>query len=279
MDMKVTASGQACGAEVTGIDLGEPLQAAVIARLRSLWIQHQVLSFPGQALTDDQLEHFSRYFGAFGDDPFIAPVTGRKHIIAVQRKADEQASLFADAWHTDWSFQPRPPAGTCLYGITIPPVGGDTLFINQEKALLEMPAELRAKIAGKMAVHSAQAGYAPTGLYGDADAGDRSMTIISSAEALASQCHPLITRHPETGAERLFGCLGYIIGVEGMTEDAALELLFELYSWQTREEFQYRHPWQAGTLLMWDNRSVLHRATGGYEGHDRLLHRTTIAAS
>jgi taurine dioxygenase len=242
-------------------------------------LQHQVLSFPGQQLNDEQLERFSLYFGPFGEDPFIAPISGRQHIIAVQRKADEQASLFADAWHTDWSFQPAPPAGTCLYGITIPPVGGDTLFINQQLALAEMPAQLREKITGVNAIHSAQAGYAPDGLYGEADAGDRSMKIISSTQALATQRHPLIMPHPETGRARLFGCLGYIVGIEGMEDEQALDLLLELYSWQTRPQFQYSHQWQAGTLLMWDNRSVLHKATGGYEGHDRLLHRTTIAAT
>ena len=103
------------------------------------------------------------------------------------------------------------------------------------------------------------------------------MQIISSVEALATQQHPLIIKHPETGKERLFACLGYIIGIEGMSDDQSLELLFELYNWQTQEEFQYCHQWQKNMLLMWDNRSVLHRATGGFEGFDRLLHRTTIA--
>jgi taurine dioxygenase len=273
----VKPGNQACGAVVTGVDLKTPLSGALIDSIRSAWLQHQVLCFPGQKLNDDQLEAFSLSFGPFGHDPFIKPIAGREHIIAVERKANEQAPIFADAWHTDWSFQSKPPSGTCLYGISIPPSGGDTLFVNQEKALAEMPAALRQKIKGRRAIHSAQAGYAPTGLYGDNDSDDRSMEIISSTDALATQQHPLIIKHTETGKERLFGCLGYIIGIDGMSDDESLELLFELYNWQTREEFQYCHQWQAGMLVMWDNRSVLHRATGGYEGHDRLLHRTTIA--
>ena len=277
MAITVKPNDQACGAEVTGVDLNSPLSETLIEAIRSAWLQHQVLSFPDQQLTDDQLEAFSLNFGPFGDDPFIEPIAGREHIIAVERRANEKAPIFADAWHTDWSFQRVPPAGTCLYGITIPPIGGDTLFVNQEKALAEMPASLRQKIEGKKAIHSAQAGYAPTGLYGENDSDDRSMQIISSVEALATQQHPLIIKHPETGKERLFACLGYIIGIEGMSDDQSLELLFELYNWQTQEEFQYCHQWQKNMLLMWDNRSVLHRATGGFEGFDRLLHRTTIA--
>lgn len=275
--MVITPSGQACGAAATGLDLSRPLGRDEIDEIRAAWLRHKVLCFPEQALDDDQLERFSRYFGPFGEDPFIAPIAGREHIIAVQRKADEQAPIFADAWHTDWSFQTRPPAGTCLYGISIPPSGGDTLFINQQKALAEMPDELRQRIEGKQAIHSARAGYAPEGLYGEGDGGDRSMTIISSTDALDTQSHPLISCHRETGEQQLFGCLGYIIGIEGLDEETSLALLLDLYAWQTREQFQYCHQWQAGMLLMWDNRSVLHRATGGFEGHDRLLHRTTIA--
>ena len=104
------------------------------------------------------------------------------------------------------------------------------------------------------------------------------MDIRPSREAEATQLHPLIRRHPETGRAGLFSCFGYIIGIEGMPESESTPLLIELYQWQSRVEFQYRHKWRAGMLLMWDNRSVLHAATGGYAGHDRLLHRTTIAA-
>jgi taurine dioxygenase len=114
-------------------------------------------------------------------------------------------------------------------------------------------------------------------MYGAADSPARTMDIRPSRDAEAVQRHPLIRRHPETGREGLFSCFGYIIGIEGMADEEALPLLIELYQWQGREEFQYRHRWEAGMLVMWDNRSLLHCATGGYEGHRRLLHRTTIS--
>lgn len=276
--MKVEPSGAACGATVTGLDLRKPLTAMQVDELRSHWLEHHVLAFPDQPMSDDDLERFTLYFGGFGDDPFIAPIEGREHVIAVCRRADEQAPVFAEAWHTDWSFQKVPPAGTCLFGITIPPVGGDTSFVNQHLALAQMPDELRRKIDGKIAVHSAAMPYAPDGVYGEKEKdSDRSMKIIASEEAKAVQGHPLIRRHPETDEEGLFGCLGYIIGIEGMADDAAHELLREVYAWQTREEFQFRHKWSANMLLLWDNRSVLHMANGGYDGYDRMLHRTTIA--
>jgi taurine dioxygenase len=279
MNFELRSSRQACGAFVKGLDLSSELDSETVSALRAAWLQHHILVFPEQHMCDDDLERFSQLFGPFGDDPFIEPIDGRQHVIAVQRDAQETAPIFAEAWHTDWSFQRAPPIGTCLLGLTLPPEGGDTLFANQHAALEAMPAGLRQRIEGLLAVHSAKAGYAPDGLYGDADAAsDRSMSIRPSAEATNTQLHPLLRRHSESGKISLYGCLGYIVGIDGWDDAQALELLMELYEWQTREEFIYRHEWAEGMLIMWDNRCLLHKATGGYEGFDRLLHRTTIGA-
>ncbi len=279
MALDVTPSGQACGATIRGVDLTRPLDADTVAEIRRVWLAHHVLSFPDQPLSNEDLERFTLYFGPFGDDPFIAPIPGHDHIIAVKRTAQETAPVFAESWHSDWSFQVHPPAGTCLFAITIPPVGGDTLFANQHAALEQMPSDLRARIEGKRAVHTAATAYAPDGFYGDADlASGRSMDIRPSPDANVMHHHPIIKPHPETGREGLFGCVGYIVGIEDMEQKDATALLAEVYRWQTRPDFQYRHKWSANMLVMWDNRSVLHMATGGYQGHDRLLHRTTIGA-
>lgn len=279
MTIEVTPSGQACGATVRGIDLSQPLDDATVADVRTAWLEHHVLSFPDQGIDDDDLERFTLAFGPFGDDPYIAPIPGRDHVIAVERVADETAPLFAENWHSDWSFQERPPSGTCLRSLLVPPTGGDTLFANQHAALDAMPAELRSRLEGLMAIHSARGGYAPDGFYGDDDqANGRSMAIRPSSEAMATQLHPIIREHPETGQLGIFSCFGYIIGIEGMDDDEARPLLGELYGHQSQDAFVYRHVWEPDMLVMWDNRSVLHRATGGYDGHHRLLHRTTIGA-
>ncbi|MGB3735290.1 MAG: TauD/TfdA family dioxygenase [Ilumatobacter sp.] len=279
MGIDVTPSGQACGATLRGVDLRD-IDDATVTAIRSAWLDHKVLAFPDQDLSDDDLEAFTLRFGPFGEDPFFASIDGHPNIAAIRRTANETSSLFAENWHADWSFQEFPPDGTCLYGKTIPPIGGDTLFTDQQAALAAMPSELRERIEGRTAIHSARGGYAPDGTYGDDDA-NRSMQIRPSDDAYATQLHPLIRTHPETGAATLYSVLGYIIGIDGMDDDpadveAARSLLGDLYHWQTREEFQYRHRWEPDMLVMWDNRCVLHRATGGYEGHERLLHRTTI---
>ena len=220
--MEVRPSGQACGARVTGVDLTAPLDADTVATLRRAWLEHHVLAFPEQPMTDDDLERFTLAFGGFGEDPFIAPIAGREHVIAIKRTAHETAPLFAENWHTDWSFQARPPAGTCLFGITIPPHGGDTLYADQHRALEAMPASLRSRLDGRLAIHSARGGYAPSGTYGTADqTTDRSMDIRPSDAAMATQLHPIVRAHPETGRLGLFGCIGYVIGIDGMAEEEA----------------------------------------------------------
>lgn len=277
MDIQKNTAG--FGASIQGVDLSQPLEKEQIDLIRAAWIENSVLSFTGQTLSNSDLEQFTLQFGPFGDDPFIAPIEGHQHVIAVCRDADETTPIFADAWHTDWSFQSTPPAGTCLYSLITPPKGGDTLFANQRLAWEAMSATQKKRYDDLVAIHSAQLAYAPQGVYGDEEAeAQRSMNIQASEDALNVQTHPLIKPHSESGQLSIYGCAGYIIGLHGVEQKEAIELLTELLEWQTQEEFVYRHQWQTGTLLMWDNRSLLHKATGGFEGHARLLHRTTIGA-
>lgn len=278
--LKISASGQACGASITGVDLSAALSDDTVREIRKLWLSHHVLAFPNQQLTDADLVRITGYFGSIGDDPFFLPIDNTSPVVALTRRADEVAPVFAETWHTDWSFKSDPPIGTCLYSLTVPPVGGDTSFVNQHKALAEMPSALRSKLEGRNALHSAALAYAPDGMYGDRDSeADRSMKIVTSDKARDVYAHPLIQQHSESGEETLYGTIGYIIGIEGMSDEAAKSLLLELYQWQIREQFQYTHKWREHMLVMWDNRSVLHRANGGYDGYARELHRTTIANS
>lgn len=277
MTLKVAPSGQACGARVTGLDLAAPISAALAAEIRRIWLEHKVLAFPGQSLDDDALERFTLAMGGFGEDPFFRPIAGRKHIAAIRREADETTPLFAENWHSDWSFLPQPPAGTCLMAVDIPPVGSDTLFVNQTAAFAALPEERKAELRQLTAIHSAGGAYAPDGAYGLNDKG-RSMDIRPDESARQTRLHPLVKPHPETGEETLFSCAGYILGIEGMDGPDAYRLLVDLLEWQTQDRFIYRHVWEPDMLIVWDNRCVLHRATGGYEGHRRELHRATIAA-
>jgi taurine dioxygenase len=264
------------GAHVLGLDLRRDLDPTTAAHLRDVWLRHQVLVFADQDLSFDDLEAVATVFGPIGDDPYFRPIPGQTHVVALTREADEATPLFADVWHSDWSFLASPPAATLLYGVEIPPAGGDTLFADQYAAYDSLPDALKQRIEGLMGVHSARRGYSKQGLYGDRDVG-RSMAIVSSDDALAIQLHPLVRTHPETGRRALYCSLAYTIGIDGLDDVAADALLGELFSHLAHHEHVYRHRWSPGMVALWDNRCLLHSATGGYEGHRRTLHRLTIA--
>jgi taurine dioxygenase len=273
--IRVEPSGGACGALIRGIELSRPLSDADIAAIRAAWLEHQVIGICDQELDLSDLERFAAVLGPDGNDPFIAPITGHPRVVEVRREAGETTPVFAEAWHSDWSFLNPPPAGTLLYGKVIPPLGGDTLFANQYAAYDALPEAMKARLANLQAIHSARRSYSPGGVYGERDRG-RTMAIRYSERAMETQLHPLVRRHPETGRPALFINLGYTIGIDGMSEPAATALLTELFAHQTQPQFVYRHRWSAGLLTLWDNRCLLHTATGGYQGHRRLLWRITI---
>ena len=264
-----------CGALLSGVDLSKPISPDLAAGIRAAWLQHQVVAFPDQALSVDDLERFAATVGPFAPDPFFQAIPGHPHVAQVKREADETSTLFADNFHSDWSFLANPPAATLLYGDIIPPVGGDTLFANQYDAWDALPAATKALLADQQGVHSARRGYSKQGRYGEGDKG-RSMAIRYDDSALATQLHPIARRHPETGRIALFVSPGYTIGIAGLPDDEADPLLAELFRHQAKPEFVYAHRWSQGTLLMWDNRCLVHAATGGYDGHRRLLHRITV---
>lgn len=275
MTLRVEPSGASCGALIYGADLSKPPSQPEIDFIRDAWLKHQVIGICGQELLIAHLERFAAALGPDGDDPFIASIPGHPRVVEVRREADETTPIFAEAWHSDWSFLECPPAGTLLYGKVIPPVGGDTLFADQYAAYDALPSKMKAKIAHLRGIHSARRSYSPGGVYGERDKG-RSMAIRYSEKAMATRLHPLVRTHPETGRTALFINLGYTIGIDGMSEADATALLTELFAHQSRAEFIYNHRWSSGLLTLWDNRCLLHTATGGYQGHQRLLWRITI---
>lgn len=276
MALEIEPSGASCGATVRGVDLRGPLSKETIAEIRHAWLDHQVIGLPGQTLSLDELERLAPAFGEYGEDPFIASLPGHPHVIEVKREADETTPLFAEGWHSDWSFLPNPPSGTLLYGRIIPPVGGDTLYANQYAAYEALSDEVKGQIDGLMGIHSARRGYSPKGAYGEKDVG-RSMAIRFSDDAMKTHLHPIVKPHSETGRRALFVNPGYTIGIDAMAQDEADDLLKMLFQHQVQPDFIYRHRWEEGMLTLWDNRCLLHSATGGYQGHRRLLHRVTVA--
>lgn len=275
MAIVITPSERACGAIVNGVDL-RSINADLAEELRAVWLQHRVIAFPDQQLDLEAYERVAEHFGPYGVDPYFRSLPGHPHVAEIKREADEKTPLFAEGWHSDWSFLASPPALTMLYGREIPPIGGDTLYADQHAAYDALSDAMKKRLDGLMGIHSARRAYSKAGQYGDRDIG-RSMAIVADDSAMATQLHPIVRTHPETGLKGLFMSPGYTIGIHGMPDDEAQALLLELYAHQIAEPFIYRHKWTEGMVTFWDNRAVNHAATGGYEGYRRLLHRITIS--
>jgi taurine dioxygenase len=274
--IEIAAQAHGFGARVQGVDLSRPLTPDALARVKDAFTRHSVIFFADQALAIEDLERLTLELGAFGEDPFIAPMDGHAHVMEVRREADEKTLVFGAAWHSDWSFQASPPAATILYGEVIPPVGGDTLFADGYRAFEALSATMQAMLAPLRAVHSARRAYGPRSAYAT-DARPRSMKIEVSPEAEKSIVHPLVRTHPESGRKALFVNPVYTVGIEGMEAEEASAILNFLFAHMTQDRFVYRHHWAAEMLIMWDNRCALHTAEGGYDGHRRVMRRTTLA--
>ena len=164
-----------------------------------------------------------------------------------------------------------------LHSKIIPPIGGDTFFINTHKAYNDLTDDIKNKIDSLIVSHSAIRPYADDGFYALEKDKDRSMKIKPSPKAKEFILHPLVRTHPETRKKSLFINQVYSIAIKGMNEKDSNELLTFLFLHMDQDKYIYKHKWQENMLVMWDNRSVNHCAQGGYQGYQRLLHRTTLA--
>ena len=262
-------------AEISGINLAS-LSDGDLAELRAVMCAHEVVVVRGQALEPAQQSAFSARLGPFGEVPFIATMDEFPEVIRVVKEADEGAAFnFGGAWHSDFSFQNEPPSFTILSAVDVPPWGGDTCFASMTAAWNALHEPMQIRLRALNAVHSARDAYSPkmqalhTGMSG--------MQIVCDESANDHKVHPLVPVHPETGKEVLFFNRAYVRDIEEMPNDEAQSLMSFLHLHTTDVKFMYRHRWQSGDVVIWDNRSTQHVALNDYAGFRRELRRTTIA--
>jgi taurine dioxygenase len=165
----------------------------------------------------------------------------------------------------------KPPLGSILYAVEVPPQGGDTLFSCMYRAFDALPDDLKNKLDGKFGINSsrkAAAAVTRTARIDDSP-GEKKDEVFHSR-------HPIVRTHPETGKKSLYCSDAHTVAIEGMDESESADILNQLYAEQQREEFIYRFQWQRGSVAFWDNRCTQHNAMNDYHGHRRVMLRVTI---
>jgi taurine dioxygenase len=274
--MRIIPAGSALGARVEDADLRK-ISDREFGLVYRAWLDHLVLVFRGQRLTDEDLVCFSRRFG----DLDWAPVqeTGRRFVeghpeIYVVSNVIENGvpigSLGAGeaVWHTDMSYLETPPKASMLYALEVPAEGGNTYFCNMVRAYEGLPEPLKRRAGGLTVKHDAtynSGGYVRQG-------------VAATDDPLASPgvYHPLAPLHPETGRRALYLGRRRNAHIGGLSVADSEALLDELWELATLDEFVWGHEWREGDVVLWDNRSTMHRRDGFDPGLRRILHRTQI---
>ena len=268
----------ALGAEVSGLDLTRRLTDGEVHALRAAAVAHKVIFLRNQPYATEHLVRLTEQLGGHGQTPFLEPMPDHPGVVRVVREADEGGFNFGGAWHSDWSFQPAPPAFTLLWSVDVPSVGGDTMWSNQQLAYETLSDGLRNTLDGLDVVHSAGWAYSADGVLARSAQG-RSMQINTTDDALAEHSHPAAPTHPESGSKALFVNSTYSVRFDGWSVADSAPLLQQLYAHSTRDAFTCRFRWTPNTLAIWDNRSTQHNALNDYRGTRRELHRTTVAGT
>ena len=269
--------GTPLGAEVTGLDLSQPLADDDFKRIHRAHLDHHVVVFRDQRISPDQQISFSRRFGPLQIHVLRQfQLTGHPEILIVSNVLEDGKPIgLGDAghfWHSDLSYKETPSLGSLLHAQELPAEGGDTLFANMHLAWDTLPQALHDAVEGRSAEHTYLAKYA--------ELQKRSPWRPNlSAEQIAEVkpvVHPIIRTHPETGRKALFVSEHFTTRVIGLPEDESRDLLQALFEHSVRDEHIYRHVWREHDLVFWDNRSLMHLASGTPDHLRRKMYRTTI---
>ena len=275
--LRVVRVAGALGAMVTGLDLAQVREPEQLAGLRQALAEHLVVFLPDQAIDLDALERVTDLLGGRDVTPFVDPLPDRPFVIRVIKEPDDVLN-FANAWHTDLSYLPAPPAFTLLHAREVPDHGGDTVWSNQYLAYEQLSGGLRHTLRGLRAVHSAGLAYGTDGLL-DKFKDFTSMAIAPSPDAYKEHVHPVVIEHPETGRAALYVNPVYTTRFEGWSEAESQTLLTHLYRHAINENFTCRLRWVPGMLAIWDNRCTMHNALNDYSGVRREMFRTSVRGS
>ena len=272
----VTPTGGPLGALVGNVDLRQA-DDALFAAIHRAWVDHQVLLFRGQSMTDADLVAFSRRFG----DLDFAPVQengrtstdGFPEIYVVSNVIENGVpigSLGAGeaVWHTDMSYLPAPPKASMLFALEVPPVGGNTSFCDMYAAFESLAPALKARARGLRVKHD--------GTYNSGGYVRQGVTPTDDPRLAPGMMHPLVCTHPDSGRQMLYLGRRRMAWLEGLSLAESDALLDEIWAHATAQALVWTHVWQVGDLVLWDNRCTMHRRDPFDADTRRVMHRTQV---
>ena len=272
----VVPASQAFGAEIHEVDL-RTIDRDDFSSIYRAWLDHSVLLFRGQKLTDEDLIAFSRRFGELDWAPVQESgrrfVEGHPEIYVVSNVMENGTpigSLGAGeaTWHTDMSYLQDPPKASILYALEVPPSGGNTYFTNMYRAYGSLPDELKRCIEGLALKHD--------GTYNSGGYVRQGITAVDNPVISPGTYHPVVCTHPETKRRVLYLGRRRNAYIAGLSLPDSESLLDQLWSYATREELAWHNEWRVGDLVLWDNRCTMHRRDPFDAGSRRIMHRTQI---
>jgi len=268
--MQVRKIAGALGAEISGVDLTQPISSALAAEIREVFLQHEVIFMRKQALSPQQFLDFAHAMGEPVEYPFVKGIEGFPHIIEVKKLEHEKVN-FGGIWHSDTTYLETPPMGSMLLAREIPPFGGDTMFASQYAAYEALSDTMQRLLDGLQGINSsAKADVSKT----------REDRLKSDGKASApkdfTNSHPVVRTHPETGRKALYVNVAHTSGIEGLTDAESASLLNFLFQHQVKPEFTCRWAWEKDAIAFWDNRCTQHNPINDYHGYRRVLNRITL---
>lgn len=281
MSITVNPLSDVMACEIIGVDLSKPLDDAAFIQIEKAFHDYQVIAVRDQRISPENQVAFTKRFGdvePHNTTEFVIPSTPEVLVLSNDVRDGKPVGVIdaGDFWHSDSSHRKVPSKATILHSLKNPGEGGDTLFANTYRGYETLPEEIKQRIGGLQGIHAASKLKNKRVEVSKDRPGAND--FYASRLGRPDVTHPIVMVHPATGRKALYISPRFTIGIVGMPEVEADELLDFLFDHMLKMDFQYHHKWRANDLVMWDNRCLLHKAGGGYQYPDiRLLHKTVVA--
>ena len=262
------------GAEIAGVDLRR-IDGDDVRLIREAWLAHQVLFFPRQGLSADELGRAASRFGEI-EPPHSGLVRHPDNpgVMLARTTKGAGSGRYNAIWHSDVSFEAAPPMASMLQAESVPAVGGDTLFASMYAAWEALSDRLKTAVEGLEALHDGVPNFTAYLLDPETPDGPERLRRLKAEQPGAA--HPLVVRHPETGRRALFVNRAFTQRILGLPEIESRGLLDLLFDHSEQASFQCRWRWAEGDIAFWDNRCAMHYAAMDYGMADRLMTRVTL---